>query len=155
MNSAFVVSVNVNPEGGVPKHPVDGAILGTGGVEGDRQNDLRYHGGPDRAVSIFSSERIQSLRGEGHPINPGSTGENITIGGLDWNEIGPGKIVLIGDARIEITAPAAPCATIKGCFLNEEFSRISEKRRPGWSRWYARVLDEARVSPNDSVTILE
>ena len=154
MSSAFVESVNVNPEGGVPKHPVEGAMIRSGGVEGDKQNDLRYHGGPDRAVSIYSSEIIRSLQSEGHPIGPGSSGENITIGGLDWGEIGPGKIMQIGRARIEITTPAAPCATIRECFLNEEFSRVSEKRNPGWSRWYARVLDEARVSPNDRVVIL-
>ena len=62
MSSGFVESVNVNPEGGVPKHPVEGAMIRYGGVEGDKQNDLRYHGGPDRAVSIYSSEIIRSLQ---------------------------------------------------------------------------------------------
>ena len=155
MGVAFVSSVNVNPDGGVPKYPVDGAILRSEGVEGDRQNDLRYHGGPERAVSIYCSGRIRSLQEEGHPISAGSTGENITIAGLDWSEVGPGRKVLIGEALVEITAPAAPCATIKQCFIDEQFSRISEKRNPGWSRWYARVLNEGRVSTNDRVSILE
>ena len=39
MISAVVKAVNVNPEGGVPKHSVDSAFLRKEGVEGDRQND--------------------------------------------------------------------------------------------------------------------
>ena len=71
-------------EGGVPKIPVGAARLGAEGVEGDKQNDLRHHGGPLRAVCIYSLEIIEALQGEGHPIGPGTTGENITISGLDW-----------------------------------------------------------------------
>lgn len=102
MDSPVVKAVNVNPEGGVPKHPVDSAFLRKEGVEGDRQNDLKHHGGPNRAVCIFSSEVIEYLRSEGHPIEAGSVGENLTISGLDWNLIHPGSQLNVGDALIEI-----------------------------------------------------
>lgn len=151
MDSAVVKAVNVNPEGGVPKHPVDSAFLRKEGVEGDRQNDLKHHGGPNRAVCIFSSEVIEYLRDEGHPIEAGSVGENLTISGLDWNLIHPGSQLNVGDALIEITGPAPPCRTIQNSFAKGNFSRISEKKNPGWSRWYARVLREAQVYSGDSV----
>ena len=77
MISAVVKAVNVNPEGGVPKHSVDSAFLRKEGVEGDRQNDLKHHGGPDRAVCLFSSEVIEELRAEGHPNEAGFVGENV------------------------------------------------------------------------------
>ena len=63
-----VVSLNINPLGGVPKYPVNQIVIRTNGVEGDKQNDLKYHGGPTRAVCLFSFERIEQLRSEGHPI---------------------------------------------------------------------------------------
>ena len=154
MGSAVVKAVNVNPEGGVPKYPVDSAFLRKSGVEGDRQNDLKHHGGPNRAVCIFSSEVIEELRAEGHPIETGSVGENLTISGLDWNLIHLGSQLNVGDALIEITGAAPPCRTIKNSFTEGDYSRISQKKNPGWSRWYARVLTEASVCPEDKVSVL-
>ena len=153
MRSGVVIAVNVNPEGGVPKHPVDSAFLRKDGVEGDCQNDLKHHGGPDRAVCLFSSEVIEELRSEGHPIEAGSVGENLTISGLDWNILQPGSQLNVGDALIEITGPAPPCKTIKNSFTGGDFSRISQKKNPGWSRWYARVLKEAQVYCKDNISV--
>ena len=96
---------------------------------------------------------IEDLRSEGHPIEVGSVGENLTISGLDWNLIHPGSQLNVGDALIEITGPATPCKTIKNSFTKGDFSRISQKKNPGWSRWYARVLKEAQVCPKDNVSV--
>ncbi|MFN7022189.1 MAG: MOSC domain-containing protein [Phycisphaerales bacterium] len=82
--------------GGVPKRPVPRARVTVAGIEGDDQNDKRHHGGPDRAVCLFSLEVIELLRAEGHPIRPGSTGENLTIHGLDWGTLVPGTRLAIG-----------------------------------------------------------
>jgi MOSC domain-containing protein YiiM len=147
----IVHSINVNSSGGAPKHPVKMAVIGKNNVQGDKQNDLEYHGGPTRAVSLFSLERILALQKEGHPINPGSTGENITIKGLDWNLMKVGARFRIGEAEIELTGPAPPCKTISKSFTEEGFVRISEKKYPGWSRWYASVRKEGLVSKNDEI----
>src|SRR6266508_2701810 len=56
--------------GGVPKLPVPEAEITANGVSGDRQRDLRVHGGPERAVCLFSLDVIERLRAEGHPIAP-------------------------------------------------------------------------------------
>jgi len=154
VDSAVVKAVNVNPEGGVPKNPVECAFLRKSGVEGDRQNDMKHHGGPNRAVCLFSSELIEELRAEGHPIETGSVGENLTISGLDWNLIHLGSQLNVGDALIEITGAAPPCRTIKNSFTEGDYSRISQKKNPGWSRWYARVLTEAQVCPEDKVSVV-
>ena len=65
--------------GGVPKLPIPHARITTAGVEGDRQHDTRHHGGPDRAVCVFSLDVIRRLQVEGHPIVPGSVGENLGL----------------------------------------------------------------------------
>ena len=139
-----VVSVNVSP-GGVPKLPVDRARLSPAGVEGDRQRDLQYHGGPERAVSIYSLDLIEALREEGHPISIGTTGENLTLGGLDWSLMVPGTRLRIGETEVEITAYAAPCRTIAGSFIGRRMGRIAEAKNHGWSRVYARVVVDGQI----------
>jgi len=146
MSTGRVVQINVAPDGGVPKRPVPAALLTSLGVAGDRQLDLRHHGGPERAVCLFGQERIAALAAEGHPIAPGTTGENLTIAGLDWDLLTAGERLAVGDVVIlEISGPAPPCNTIADSFTDGEFKRISEKLHPGWSRLYARVLVEGLV----------
>ena len=45
-SSGRVVQINVNPQGGVPKHSVPSAHVTTQGVVGDKQRNRRFHGGP-------------------------------------------------------------------------------------------------------------
>ena len=79
-------SINVSGSGGVPKISVKAAMIGFEGLEGDynRFRTERRAGDPGRAVCIFSLERIRELQSEGHPIDVGTAGENLTIEGLDW-----------------------------------------------------------------------
>jgi MOSC domain-containing protein YiiM len=148
-----VLQVNVNPEGGVPKWPVPRTFVSTFGVEGDLQRDFMVHGGPWRAVSLYALERIEALRAEGHPIGPGTTGENLTLVGLPWEQVRPGDRLAVGaEVLLEITDFAEPCATIMGSFTDWDVTRLSEWLHPGWSRLYARVLREGTVSPDDAVT---
>lgn len=150
-----VIQVNVNPHGGVPKYPVSAVELTAEGVAGDKQRDLRFHGGPTRAVSLFAIERIAALRAEGHPITSGSTGENLTVTGLDWDTLNVGDRLRVGDwVELELTGYAAPCSNIADSFADGNFSRISQKLHPGWSRIYARVLAPGEVCPGDVIEVL-
>lgn len=147
-----VAQININPAGGVPKHRVSQANLKTEGVEGDFQRNKKYHGGPERAVCLYCIERIEALQAEGHPISPGSTGENLTLQGIDWDAVKPGVVLQIGDeARLEIASYTLPCFKIKASFAQEEFKRAMQKLHPGWSRVYARVLQEGLVREGDQV----
>ncbi len=152
--SGVVHSVNANPEGGVPKPPVGSTMLLTEGVEGDKQNDLKHHGGPQRAVCLFSLKIIKDLQSEGHPIDVGTTGENLTLEGLDWGSLEVGMELSIGDVILELTKPAPPCKVIEASFIDGDSNRISEGKYSGWSRWYASVAVEGVVSTGDMVTIL-
>ena len=93
--------------GGVPKLPVPEAFVSVDGLAGDWQKNRKYHGGPDRAVCLFSAEVIAALATEGHPIFPGSTGENLTVSGLPWSTLQVGTRLLIGDSLLlEVTSYA-------------------------------------------------
>jgi len=147
-----VVSLN-RSNGGVPKLAIDEARVTMNGMEGDRQRDRRYHGGPNRALVLYSLERIEQLKLEGHGIAPGAVGETVTLAGVDWNEMKPGRLVSLGEVEIELKSYAAPCKTIRHVFLDEDITRISQKVHPGWSRLCARVLREGRIRVGDLVAI--
>ena len=147
-----VAFVNVS-DGGVPKRPVSRARLTRAGVEGDRQRNLKHHGGPDRAVCLWSMELIDALRGEGHPVFPGSTGENLTVTGINWSAVVPGTRLRIGRALVEVTSYTTPCRTIRASFTLWRTGRISQERHPGWSRVYARVVEEGEVAAGDPVRV--
>jgi MOSC domain-containing protein YiiM len=141
-------------DGGVPKLPVPEARITVDGVAGDRQRNGEIHGGRDQAVCLYSLEVIEALRAEGHAIKPGSSGENLTIAGLEWDRLKPGGRLRVGDAVcLEIASYTAPCKQNARWFTNGDFSRISQKLHPGWSRLYARVLSEGTVRPGDSVLV--
>ena len=145
-------SINTS-RGGVPKTPVFEAHVTFAGIAGDVQRDLRYHGGPDRAVSLFSLELIQALQIEGHPIAPGTAGENLTVSSVEWTVMTPGRELQIGPVRLLITAYASPCEKIRRSFTGEDFTRLSQKLHPGWSRIYTRVLTTGTLRPGDPVEV--
>tara|TARA_B100000676_G_scaffold105741_1_gene105654 strand:+ start:172 stop:642 length:471 start_codon:yes stop_codon:yes gene_type:complete len=154
--NGVIHSVNVSHEGGVPKLPVKAAIVRYEGVEGDhnRFRTERRGSDPGRAVNIFSLERIQELQIEGHSIGVGTTGENLTIEGIDWDELDVGTTLKVGNATIELSEPCAPCSKIGGSFEGQDFSRIDHDKEVGWSRWSARVVEEGDVSVGDPVSVI-
>jgi MOSC domain-containing protein YiiM len=154
MSNGAVVSVNTS-DGGVPKIPVMECRVTVNGLAGDRQRDRRFHGGPKRAVCLYSLEIIQSLQAEGHPIGIGSAGENLTVSGIDWSAMTPGRRVRVGPVLLELTNYAHPCRNLVPCFSDGDFVRISQKARPASGRLYAKVIEEGVVRPGDPVEVLD
>ncbi len=140
--------------GGVPKRAVYRAQVETLGVAGDQHRDTVHHGGPDRAVCLYSLEKILALQAEGNSIFPGSVGENITLAGVDWESIVPGKRIRLGEqVLLEVTQYTTPCNNITGSFADGDSDRILEKIHTGWSRVYARVLQPGEVRIGDKASV--
>ena len=149
-----IFQLNRSP-GGVPKLAMREAEVTQLGLLGDEHSHPDIHGGPERALCLYSLERILELQAEGNPIFPGSVGENITIAGLDWNQLVPGLKLTLGDeVQIEITKYTSPCNSIAGSFLDGDYARISQKVHPGVSRVYARVLSGGRLVVGQAVRAL-
>lgn len=161
--------------GGPDKASVAEASIGPRGLSGDRQATRRHHGRPFQAVSLFSAEVIDELRAEGHPISPGSVGENLTLSGLDWPRLRIGTRLVLGTdaaadasaeeedgavvpgdgpAVVEVTSWAPPCTKIASSFVGGDHLRIDHDHHPGWSRAYARVLRPGRVVAGGGVRVL-
>lgn len=149
----YLYQINVS-DGGVPKHAVSEAWVTLEGINGDRQRNGVIHGGPERALCLFSLEVIQALQQEGHFLKAGSTGENLTFSRLNWAALKPGSRLRIGPSLfVEITSYCEPCRHNAKWFRGEHYTRISQKIHPGWSRLYARVLNEGLVRQGDPVHI--
>ncbi|HUR69214.1 MAG TPA: MOSC domain-containing protein [Candidatus Thermoplasmatota archaeon] len=152
MAAARIFQLNVSP-GGVPKRAVAHADLTPLGLAGDSVKDTRHHGGPDRALCLYALERILALQEEGATIFPGAIGENVTTVGLDWGRVVPGARMSLGPATIEITKYAVPCK-ITSPFVGGNVKLYAQDHRPGWSRVYARVLQEGRLEPGQRIELL-
>ena len=138
--------INTNLYGGVPKYAIPCANILKTGVEGDSQKQ-NNHGGADRAVLLYSMERIEELQQAKHPITPGSTGENLTIRGLEWSCLKEGVLLQIGEVKLQLTGMAPPCPGIKDSFFDSAWSVCRD-------RWCARVITEGMVTVGDEVKML-
>lgn len=142
--------------GGVPKLPVAQAWVGRLGLEGDAHREHTVHGGPHRAVCLFSMEAIERLQAEGHPVEPGSTGENLTTAGIEWSTLPVGTRARVGgQLLLELASSTTPCETQRPNFIGGRFARINIALHPTDSRMYARVLEEGPVQAGDGIELLQ
>lgn len=146
-----VVQLSVSA-GGLPKTPVPMAEVGWRGMAGDRQATRVHHGRPWQALCLWSTEVIDGLREQGHPIAPGLAGENITVSGLRWADVRAGVRLQVGGVLCEISAYALPCYQNKAWFIDGEFEVMHHERGPV-SRVYATVLEPGTITVGDSVIL--
>lgn len=137
----------------MPKLPADTVFVSVSGLDGDAHR-FHMHGGPDKAVCLYAIEIIEALQREGHPIAIGTTGENVTIRGIPWDQVVPGVRLLLGAVEIQVTTYSTPCQTIVASFADERSKRISQKAHPGWSRVYGRVLTEGVMHTGDAASLV-
>ncbi len=153
-STARIFQINLS-DGGVPKLAVRRAVVRSQDILGDRQRNLEVHGGPERAVCLYSLERILGLQVEGHPVFPGALGENVTVSGLDWEAVKPGARLQLGDQVVlEVTRYTTPCNNLVESFKDGDFSRISQDKFPSWARVYTRVLQEGEIQTGDRVVLI-
>lgn len=154
MTEGRIHQINVS-NGGVPKRPVPEAVVDVNGITTDRQSDRKAHGGPLRALCMYSAERLGELAEEGHNLNPGYLGENVTTEGVDWTLVVPGALVYLGDDVVcEVTAYTTPCWKNAKWFVDGDFSRILQDKHPGYSRVYARIISGGAIRQGDPVRLV-
>jgi MOSC domain-containing protein YiiM len=149
-----IVQLSVS-NGGVPKRAVETARVTALGLEGDAHRNRQHHGGPERAVCLFAVELIRALQAEGHSLVPGALGENVTLEGIEWAAVQPGARLCLGDEVVlEVTRYTSPCFNLRPAFRGGDYSLVSQKRHPGRSRVYARVVTEGTLRRGDPARLL-
>jgi MOSC domain-containing protein YiiM len=147
-----VVSGLFLSDGGVPKSAVDTVDVGFRGVIGDRQASRVHHGRPWQALCLWSDDIVRQLAQDGHPIRPGSAGENVSVRRCDWTSLRPGMLVTMGGVRATITAYAIPCHKNARWFADGDYERMGHERHDQ-SRVYARVEVPGRITVGDTVEV--
>jgi MOSC domain-containing protein YiiM len=144
---AVLAQLNISP-GGMPKRPIDSARVTVAGVDGDWQKNRKYHGGPDRAICLYSEELYDFLREKGVDVSNGSVGENFTTRGLDLQRLAVGDRVRVGECIIELTKVRVPCRQLR--MWDQDLPELIV----GHSGWVAKVIQEGTVRAGDEVELV-
>lgn len=124
-------------------------------LEGDRQSNLKVHGGLDKAVYVYSWTNLEHWRRalQREDLGPGSFGENLTVEGLADDEISIGDELEIGTARFLVTQPRLPCFKLGIALGDPEFPKVFH--RSGRNGFYLRVLKEGSLNAGGELRKLE
>jgi MOSC domain-containing protein YiiM len=163
---ARLISLNVGrpayqPEGepwtsGIYKSPVSGRIaLSSTNLAGDGQADLNVHGGPDKAVCVYSADHYPFWREQLGVLECGPAwfGENFSVERQSEHDVAVGDIYRIGTALVQISQPRAPCWK-----LGRRWGRLDMPKlvlQSGRTGWYLRVMESGAVESGDILTLVD
>ena len=140
---------------GIFKEPIEGRVRARRlNLDGDRQADLRVHGGAEKAVYVYPSEHYAYWRDEleGMKLPWGMFGENFTVEGLKEKKINIGDHFRIGDALFMVTQPRLPCYKLAAKFERDDMlRRFLRSRRTGF---YFSVIEEGEVGAGDAIELV-
>jgi MOSC domain-containing protein YiiM len=124
-------------------------------LEGDEQADLSVHGGPDKAVCVYSADHFaywrETLRRP--ELAAGAFGENFTVSGLDEGTVCLGDVFAVGTVLVEVSQPRGPCWK-----LGRKWERIDMPKlvlKAGKTGWYFRVRQPGHVAAGEELRLLE
>jgi MOSC domain-containing protein YiiM len=138
---------------GIYKSPVKGPVRVDGvNLVGDRQADLRVHGGIHKAVYAYALEDYEWWSGQlDRTLVPGTFGDNLTTEGIDLADAVVGQRWRINDAVLEISEPRMPCYKLGIRMDDPEFpTKFSAADRPGS---YLRIIDEGSLAAGDRIEV--
>ena len=137
------------------KSPREGRVaVKTLNLDGDKQSDLRVHGGPRKAVYIYPSEHYEYWRRElpDTELPWGAFGENLTTSGLLEGEVRVGDRLAIGTAEFQVTQSRQPCFKLGIRFGSDAMlKRFIDSDRCGF---YVSVVREGDVGAGDAITVV-
>ena len=119
-------------------------------VDGDRQASPSVHGGPFKAVYVYSADHYPWWREQlGRDVPLAMFGENLTVSGWDDAKACIGDIYRFGQAELEVAGPRLPCSKLAMKFNDPDMI----KRFTDAGRWglYHGVHQEGMVRVGDTV----
>ncbi len=134
------------------KYPTEGRLAIHGhNIEGDRQADLRVHGGPYKAVYLYPSEHYLYWKGQLDlsDLPYGAFGENLTTSGLTEENVRIGDQFRFGTALLQVTQPRMPCFKLGLRFERSDMVKLFWKS--GRSGIYFSVIEEGDLAAGDPI----
>ncbi|MDF2668577.1 MAG: hypothetical protein K0R67_883 [Paenibacillus sp.] len=140
---------------GIVKNKVETEVLQLTplGFIGDGQADLVYHGGPDKAICVYSYEHYPYWERELQlPLVEGAFGENLTVRGLTEDQVCIGDIYSIGDVQLQVTQPRQPCHKLAKRHNRPDLVLLVQTT--GYTGFYFRVLVPGTFNRTLPLTLL-
>ena len=143
---------------GFRKQPVTAETITVGATNlaGDRQGDLRVHGGVDKAIYAYPSEHLPRWTAElgfDAPLGPNAFGENLTTVGALETDVCIGDVYRWGAALVQISQPRGPCFKLEMALGRDGvMGPFTELGRTGW---YLRVLEPGEAPVAGPLTLIE
>jgi MOSC domain-containing protein YiiM len=106
------------------------------------QDDRKARPGSTRQVYLVDEETLRAVE-----LAPGDLNENLTIRGLDVNQLAPGQRVRVGAAVLEVTGPCTVCGELENVRAG-----LKEQLR-GRRGTLARVLETGTVQIGDPIVV--
>ncbi len=120
-------------------------------LEGDRQSDMRVHGGPYKAVYAYPSEHYAYWEAEFPETSLpfGAFGENLTTAGLLEEDVAIGERFRIGSATLQVTQPRMPCYKLAlRLGRNDAVKKFWDS---GYSGFYLSIIEEGELGQGDGI----
>src|SRR6059058_1257089 len=140
---------------GIFKEPVAGRVaLRKLNLDGDRQADLRVHGGEHKAVYCYSLAHYDSWKKElpGRELPMGMFGENFTVHGLLEEEVHLSDRFSLGTAEVVVTQPRLPCYKLGVRFGSDDM--VKRFLASGRTGFYVAVTREGEVGAGDEMRVI-
>ena len=140
---------------GIFKQPVAGRRqAGMLGLAGDHVEDLRVHGGADKALYAYPSEHYAFWREQypGLEIGWGAFGENLTLAGLLEDGVQVGDRFRAGNAELEVSQFRIPCFKLARKLGQPNL--VKRFLASGRCGWYLRVVKEGGLGTGDEWELL-
>ncbi len=138
------------------KQPVEGPVqLRTLNLDGDRQADLRVHGGPSKAAYVYPVEHYAFWRAEFPEMTLpwGMFGENFTAEWMAEDQVNIGDRFRVGSAEVTVTEPRVPCYKLAAKFGRPDI--IKRFLASGRTGFYLAVVREGTVQAGDAIALIE
>ena len=135
------------------KSAVKDAFLRFENFDGDRQGNLRYHGGKDRSVCVYIAEHYDWWKSvHGFDMQYGAFCENLTLEGVRENVACIGDVFRAGQALVQVSLPRDPCRTLDRLTgIPDLWQKARDSGRLGF---HMRTLEEGLVAAGDSFELV-
>ena len=139
---------------GIFKQPVEGRVmLRKLNLDGDRQADLRVHGGEHKAAYCYPVEHYAYWQKElpGRELPTAIFGENFTTDGLLEDSVHLGDQFALGSAVVAVTQPRLPCYKLGIRFQSDDM--VKRFLASGRTGFYLAVIREGEVGAGDQLEV--
>jgi len=141
---------------GIFKEPVQGSVkLRKLNLDGDKQADLKVHGGVDKAVYAYAGEHYDYWRQELPDMSLpwGMFGENFTTEGMFEESVNIGDQFKVGTANLIATQPRMPCYKLGVKFGSMDM--IKRFLASGLTGVYFKVMKEGELEQGDEIKLIK